>query len=138
MLPTEDRQDYDQRIVMGVQPKYWNRNAGREEKITTLCHEFHHIFYPHHKPEFWEEHTQSLNHLYFRRDLLKSAFATKNHEEGRISFDWGRVWKRLIDSIQYKSVDGRMETVEERRKKAKKYISNNSPFSYTQQKKVKH
>jgi hypothetical protein len=117
----EDRRDMDKEICIGVRPKWWN-TSDREQKIDLLCHELTHIKYNHHRPVFWETQTRNLLKLYDRRHDLKPAFSPSDTEANKVRFNWNKVLKSMIGSINEQSVDKRMDTVEERREKVREHI----------------
>jgi len=95
-----------------VNPSFFP-SAEVERRIITYAHEAAHLGQSrdvHHKPKFWEKNASILAELYTceKSQRLVESFFTE-------SIDWDKVLYRAVQDVADPSVDGRIETVDERK-----------------------
>lgn len=91
-----------------------------ERRVITYAHEAAHLGMArdtHHKPKFWEKNASILNEL-VQSETAKRLVQSFFSEE----IDWTKVQYRAVQDVADPSVDGRIETVDERKVKLAKDI----------------
>lgn len=117
IVPTQERSRTRAEVSsigskLRVNPSFFP-DAEVEQRIVTYAHEAAHLGQSrdvHHKPKFWEKHASILTTIYQSDDarrMIESFFSEE--------IDWERVRYRAVQDVAEPSVDGRIETVDERK-----------------------